>query len=281
MNVGDKLIKLLLTLVMLISIAGCSKKDQRVEIQVFIAASLNNVMQEVAKKFNQKYPDVKILYNVDSSGTLMTQIQAGYECDIFFSAASKQMDNLEKDGLLVNDSRVDLLNNQVVLIALKNSNTKVNGLMTLNKAQNMALASGSVPVGKYTREALVNLGLLEQSADVSKITTSTVAKKLGNIEISEQDNVSKVLIAVLEGNCEVGTVYYSDLYGYKDKLQILEEVNQDLTGNVVYPVARVKNKDADAKRCEMADIFFKYLQSDETKEIFKTYYFDPDFKSEE
>ncbi|EJW96265.1 molybdenum ABC transporter, periplasmic molybdate-binding protein, partial [gut metagenome] len=80
---------------------GTSEKKEETEIQVFIAASLNTVMTELAKKYEKEHPEVKITYNADSSGTLLTQIEEGYECDLFFSAAQKQMDQLEADGLIV------------------------------------------------------------------------------------------------------------------------------------------------------------------------------------
>ena len=68
---------------------------EEVELQVFIAASLNTCMQEVAAKYNEEHPNVKIVYNADSSGKLLTQIEEGYTCDVFFSAAQKQMNTLE------------------------------------------------------------------------------------------------------------------------------------------------------------------------------------------
>ena len=245
------------------------------EIQVFIAASLNTVMEEVAKQYNETQPNVKVTFNADSSGTLLTQIEEGYECDLFFSAAQKQMDTLEKDDkLLVDGTRANVVNNQVVLITLKDSGTKVTGMANLQDAQSIALAGGSVPVGKYTRQALVNMGILPAADDVSKITTEEVSAALGGTEISEQDNVSKVLIAVTEGSCEVGTTYYSDTYGYEDKLDILETVSYDLTGNVIYPIAQVKNAEADALQAEAAADFEKFILSDTAKKIFDAYYFD-------
>lgn len=244
------------------------------EIQVFIAASLNTVMTELAKQYNEKHPKVKITFNADSSGTLMTQIQEGYECDIFFSAAQKQMDELEKDGLLVEGTRADVLNNQVVVLALKDSQTKVRGLETLNQAESIALAGGSVPVGKYTRQALVSLGILPETEDVSQITTQEISEALGGVEISEQDNVSKVLMAVTEGSCEVGTTYYSDTYGYEDKVKILETVGYDKTGNVIYPIARVHNDEADETQNKAAEDFLAFILSDEAKAVFDSYYFD-------
>lgn len=254
--------------------SGSGEAAEETEIQVFIAASLNTVMTELAEMYNEEHPEVKITYNADSSGTLLTQIQEGYECDIFFSAAQKQMDDLEADGLMVEGTRADVVNNQVVVVSLKDSGTKVTGLENLNEAESIALAGGSVPVGRYTRQALVNLGTLPETDDPASITTQEVSEALGGVEISEQDNVSKVLTAVVEGSCEVGTTYYSDTYGFEDQLDILQTVSYDLTGNVIYPIARVVNEEADDAQTAAAEDFLEFILSDEAKAVFESYYFD-------
>lgn len=248
----------------------------KTQIQVFIAASLNTVMTDLAAKYNENHPDVEIVYNADSSGKLMEQIENGFACDIFFSAATKQMDQLETDGLLVDGSRKNVVNNQVVVVTRKDSGTAVTGLADIGKASSIAMADGSVPVGKYTRQAMVNLGLLEQTDDVSAITTKEVSDALGGVEISEQGNVSQVLTAVAEGNCEVGTTYYSDTCGYEDQLDILEKVSYDLTGNVIYPIALVKNDEVTEAETAAAEEFLTYVTSDEAKSVFDSYYFDTD-----
>ena len=240
--------------------SGADAEAEETEIQVFIAASLNTVMTELADMYSEEHPEVKITYNADSSGTLLTQIREGYECDIFFSAAQKQMDDLEADGLMVEGTRADVVNNQVVVVSLKDSGTKVTGLEDLGEAESIALAGGSVPVGRYTRQALM--------------TTEEVSEALGGVEISEQDNVSKVLTAVVEGSCEVGTTYYSDTYGYEDDLDILQTVSYDLTGDVIYPIARVANEEADDAQTDAAEDFLQFILSDEAKAVFESYYFD-------
>ena len=253
---------------------GTDTEAEETEIQVFIAASLNTVMTELADMYNEEHPEVKITYNPDSSGTLLTQIEEGYECDIFFSAAQKQMDDLEADGLMVEGTRADVVNNQVVVVSLKDSGTKVTGLENLGEAESVALAGGSVPVGRYTRQALINLGILPKTDDPASITTEEVSEALGGVEISEQDNVSKVLTAVAEGSCEVGTTYYSDTYGYEDQLDILQTVSYDLTGDVIYPIARVVNEEADDAQTAAAEDFLEFILSDEAKAVFESYYFD-------
>mgnify|MGYP000405864947 FL=1 len=246
-------------------------------ITVFAAASLENALNEVIEKYNESQPNVTVVPSYDSSGTLLAQIEEGAACDVFFSAAQKQMDQLEKtDGLVVDGTRKNVVNNQVVVVTRKDSGTKVTGLETLKEASSIALAGGSVPVGKYTRQALVNLGILDKVDDVSTIPTETISEKLGGVEISEQDNVSKVLAAVVEGSCEVGTTYYSDTYGYEDELNILQTVSYDLTGNVIYPIAQVKNDEASDAEVSEAKDFIDFVTSDKAKTIFQKYYFDTD-----
>ena len=215
-------------------------------VTVFAAKSLNMVMEELIAEYNKTQPNVSIVGSYDSSGTLLTQIEEGAACDVFFSAAVKQMNQLdETDGLVVDGTRHNVVNNQVCLVTYKESNTEVTSLEDLNKASSIALADGSVPVGKYTRQALVNAGILEKADDVSTIPTATVSEALGGVEINECANVGAVTSAVAEGSNEVGTVYYSDTYGLEDCLEILQVIPYDLTGDVIYPVAQVQNPEAE------------------------------------
>ena len=200
-----------------ILLAGCGNsntgnaKAEETTVTLFAAKSLNSVMDELIAEYNKKNPNVKIVGSYDSSGTLLTQIEEGAACYIFFSAAQKLMDQLaDDDGLVVDGTRYNVVNNQVCVVTYKESNTKVTGLADIGKASSFALADGSVPVGKYTRQALVNAGMLEGAEDVSIITADEVSKALGGVEINECANVGAVTSAVAEGSNEVGTVYYSD-----------------------------------------------------------------------
>lgn len=252
---------------------------EKTEVQVFVAASLKNVMEDLGQQYEKEHPEVKLVFNADSSGKLLSQIQEGYDCDIFFSAAQKQMNTLEEEGNLVEGTRKNVVNNQLCVITLKDSGTKVSGLETLKDAKSIALADGTVPVGKYTRQALLALKILPETEDVSKISTKEVSEALGGVEISEQSNVSKVLAAVVEGSSEVGTTYYSDTYGYEDKIQILEKVPYDLTGNVIYPIAQIKNEEASQEEQDAAKDFLAFVTSDNAKTTFQKYYFDTNVES--
>jgi molybdate transport system substrate-binding protein len=256
-------------------LAGCgykaSDKKEEVTITVFAAKSLNQVMEELIAEFQKTHENVNVQGSYDSSGTLMVQIEEGADCDVFFSAAVKQMNQLdETDGLVVEGTRHNVVNNQVCVVTYKESNTKVTGLKDIKNAD------GSVPVGKYTRQAMVNAGMLEKADDVSKISTTDISEALGGVEINECANVGVVTSAVAEGSNEVGTVYYSDTYGLEDRLEILEKIPYDLTGDVIYPVAQIQNSEADEAEATTAKEFVDFLITDDAKEIFQKYYFDTD-----
>ena len=224
-------------------------EDTSGDLYVFIAASLNNAMEEIQKDFNEDYPDVNILYNADSSGTLQTQIEEGSRCDIFFSAATKQMDALVDEELAKKDSVVDLLENKVVLIKPKGGETKVTGFENITDAANIALAGEDVPVGQYAREIFKNLGIED---DVNKM------------EINEGKNVTEVLASVSEGSNEVGIVYATDAASVADKVDIIAEAPEgSLKTPVLYPVGLTEDKEASDSEAAAADAFLAYLQTDE------------------
>ncbi len=229
------------------------------EVYAFIAASLKNAMEEIQTNFNETYPDVEILYNPDSSGTLQTQIEEGARCDIFFSAATKQMDALVEEGLADGDSVVDLLENKVVLIKPKDGKTKVTGFENITDAANLALAGESVPVGQYSREIFENLGITDE---------------VNNMEINEGKNVTDVLTSVSEGSNEVGIVYATDAASVADSVDIIAEAPEgSLNTPVLYPVGLVEDKEASDEDAAAVAAFFEYLQSDEAIAVFEKYGF--------
>lgn len=251
-------------------------ETESVSVNVFAAASLTAVMEEFEASFEEANPGVDIVINADSSGALLTQIQEGAPCDVFFSAAQKQMDELETAGMVVDGTRTNVVNNQLVVVTQPDSDTAVTGLVNIGSAKSIALADGSVPVGKYTRQAMIKLGLLNEVEDPTTITTAEVSEQLGGVEISEQGNVSKVLSAVEEGSCEVGTTYLSDTIGHEDNIKIIETVGYDVTGDIIYPVAQINNPDADDAEKEAAYNFITFITNDGAKEIYQKFGFDTD-----
>ena len=231
------------------------------EVYVFIAASLANAMEEIQKDFNQKYPDVEIFYNADSSGTLQTQIEEGSRCDIFFSAAEKQMDALVEEKLAKEDSVVDLLENKVVLIKLKDAETKVTGFENITEAENLALAGEDVPVGQYAREIFTNLEIMDQVEEM---------------EINEGKNVTEVLAAITQGSNEVGVVYATDAASVADQVDIIAEAPAEaLKTPVLYPVGLTVDEEASSAEQVAAEAFLEYLQTEDAKIVFEEHGFSP------
>lgn len=243
------------------------------EVQLFIAASLEGVFQEIIPLYEAIQPNVTITYNADSSGTLMTQIEEGFACDVFFSASKAKVDTLDEEGLVVEGSRVNLLCNKLALITPKDSGTTVTGFADLANAKSMALADGSVPAGKYARQVLISLGILDGSKGAADYTTAEVSEALGGLEINECSNVSKVKEAIKEGSNEVGAVYYSDAYSIKDDIDILEIADSSLTGDILYPVCLIENPQATEAETAAAADFIAFLQTDAVKTLFEDYMF--------
>lgn len=282
-----KLLVIALALAMVFAMTACGGGTESEEtetaaekttVNVFAAASLGAVMAEFESGFEKANPDVDIVVNADSSGTLLTQIQEGAPCDIFFSAAQKQMDELEGAGMVADGTRKNVVNNQLVVITQPDSGTAVTGLADIGNAKSIALADGSVPVGKYTRVAMINLGLLQEVEDPATIATGEISEQLGGVEISEQGNVSKVLVAVEEASSEVGTTYLSDTFGHEDKVKVIEKVSNEISGDIIYPAAQIVNKDADDAETSAASDFLAYITNDEAKELYQQYGFDTDVK---
>ena len=276
-----KIYAIILAIIIVMGFTACGTSQEgsssgKIEVSVFVAASLNSVMEELKAEFEAEHEDVTILINADSSGVLMTQIQEGAACDLFFSASQKQMNILEEEGMLLEGTRKNVLNNKLVVLTQADSDTEVTGITNLGKASSIALAGGSVPAGDYTRRALVHLGMLDETDEPGAYTTQEVSDALGGVEISEQSNVSKVLTAVVEGSCEVGTTYLSDTYGQEEKVRIIEEVPYEVTGNIIYPAALIANPDASDEEASAAAEFFGFITGDRAKELYAKHLFDPD-----
>lgn len=241
------------------SVQAAAAEDASGDLYVFIAASLSNAMEEIQKDFNETYPDVEILYNADSSGTLQTQIEEGARCDIFFSAADKQMDALVDEDLAKKDTVEDILENKVVLIKPKDGETKVTGFENITDAANIALAGDSVPVGQYSREIFDNLGITDE---------------VNKMEINEGKNVSEVLAAVSEGSNEIGIVYATDAASVVDKVDVIAEAPADaLKTPVLYPVGLIEDKEASEDDTAAAEAFLEYIKSDDAMKVFEKYGF--------
>lgn len=234
--------------------SGKNQSAQVTEITVSAAASLKDALGEIQKLYAAKKPEVKVTISFGSSGELQQQIEQGSPVDLFFSAGKKQMDNLEKENLIIRESRSDILSNDMVLIVGKDNNT-VKSFRDLSKPSVKNIGIGtpeSVPAGKYAKETLTSMKLWD-----------TLKPKL----VPAKD-VRQVLAYVETGNAEAGLVYGSDAL-ISDKVKIAAVAPADSHKPIVYPAAIV----AATKNRAAAEDFLNFLHSKEATGVFLKYGF--------
>lgn len=242
-------------------VAGCGGEQKAaapqapVELTVSAAVSMKDALTEIQQAYQAKNPNVKLAFNFGASGALQKQIEEGAPADIFISAAVKQMDELAKKKLIKEDSRKDLLLNQLVLIAPKASALALTGFGDLAKAEVKQFAMGapeSVPAGQYTQQVLKKLGI------DGSVQPKTVQAK----------DVRTVLAYVETGNVEAGAVYKTDAL-VSDKVKIIAAAPADSHAPIVYPMAVL----AGTKQPAAAEAFAAFLRGAESKAIFEKYGF--------
>lgn len=282
-----KVLCLLLALIAGTTLAACTKKDNtdekateaKKEVNLFIAASLSDAVGELVKDFEAQNADVKVVVNADSSGKLKSQIMEGFDCDIFLSASTKEIKELNEKGMLVDNSTMDLLQNQLAIIAYKDYDGAVKGLDNVKDAKSIALPYGSVPAGFYARKALIADGILkvenQDNKAVKAITGKTVSEALGGITISEKENVSVALSSVAEKSTEIGFVYVSDVKR-NENVKIVNIIDVEKTGKITYPIAKVKSKKDTKDKTEVIDKLYKALSDDKAKKVYEKYGFKVD-----
>ena len=230
-----------------------SNETAPVEILVVAAASLQNSMEEIGENYQKENPDDIVIYTFGSSGTLQEQIEQGAPVDVFMSAALKQMETLEKEGLILDGTKKELLENKLVLIVPKDSKLGITSFEDILKAPLIALGDPeSVPVGQYAEEVFTSLNNLD---DVKK--QATYGK-----------DVTEVLSWVSTGNADAGVVYATDAKSC-DSVTVVAEAPEGSTSRVIYPAAVVK----DTKSVEAAKAFVEYLTTDEALGVFEKYGF--------
>lgn len=228
---------------------------QTVELTVSAAASLQNALEAITPEFHAAYPTVEISYNFGASGALQQQIEQGAPADIFFSAAAKQMDVLAEKGLILKDSRQDILTNSLVLIAPAQSQIAVTDIAQLKEAEVGIVAVGefrSVPAGQYAEQLFTKLNLLEPLQ--SKLVFS--------------NNVRGVLAAVESGNADVGLVYATDA-ALSERIKVLATAPAATHQPIVYPIAVV----SDRPHPDAAKTYIAFLQTPAAQTKFKEFGF--------
>lgn len=245
--------------------ASATNESEQVDLIVFAAASMTETLTELSNAYMEENPNVNVVLNFDSSGTLKTQIQEGADCDVFISAGQLQMDQLDAnadssvntEGLdyVLEDSRFDILENKVALV-VPDDNTKniqsFNDMKTGLEDGSILLAMGNsdVPVGQYTQKILSYLNLEE-----------TALANAGNITYGS--NVKEVTTQVSEAAVDCGIVYQTD--AYSAGLTVVDTATSEMCGQVIYPAA-VLNV---SKHPDIAKDYLNFLTSDEADAVFE------------
>lgn len=246
-----KLKKIILGLT-LIFLIGCNvKSSAKNEVNVYVAASLENAMNEIVNDF-EKNNDVNVLINSGSSENLMLQIEEGAKCDIFFPASEVQMKNLINKGLIDEKNVVNLLSNRIVLIKAKGSNSNVTSFENAFLAKNIAIGGEGVPIGNYARQVFTLIGNFNNIMDM---------------EINEGANTTAVLTSVAEGANEIGVVYKTDALSMADKVEIIDEADF-FDDKIIYPLGVLENSNN-----ENVKKLYEYILSEESKSVFERYGF--------
>ncbi|MCC8357303.1 MAG: molybdate ABC transporter substrate-binding protein [Oscillospiraceae bacterium] len=241
------------------------------ELIVFAAASMTETLTEIGDLFMEANPDVEIVFNFDSSGTLKTQIEEGADCDVFISAGQKQMDQLDitadesvnTDGLdfVISETRFDILENKVTLAVPEGNPAGIESfdqLAELLAAGDVFLAMGNedVPVGQYTQLILEYYGLDEEEL-------------ASNGCITYGSNVKEVTTQVSEATVDCGIIYATD--AYSAGLTVVDSATAEMCGQVIYPAA-VLNITSNQ---ELAEAFLEFCTSDEASAILESVGFTP------
>jgi molybdate transport system substrate-binding protein len=226
------------------------------ELIVSAAASLTNALKEVAGQFEKTHPGAKIVCNFAASGPLLQQIAQGAPVDVFASADQKTMNQAQDKGLIVPASRKNFVSNNLVLIAPEKSGLPIVSLkdLALPEVKRVALGNpATVPVGRYTQEALTTAGLWESL----------------NPKFIYGESVRQVLDYVSRGEVEAGFVFATDAAIAKGKVKIVAGVQGHQP--IVYPAALV----AAGQKQALAQSFLDFILSPAAQEIFKKYGFGP------
>lgn len=245
--------------------ASAETEADQVELVVFAAASMTETLTELSNAHMEENPNVDVVLNFDSSGTLKTQIQEGADCDVFISAGQLQMDQLDAnadpsvntEGLdfVLEDSRFDILENKVALAVPDDNPKNINSYDDMKAGLEdgsilLAMGNSDVPVGQYTQKILTYLGLDE-----------TALANAGNITYGS--NVKEVTTQVSEAAVDCGIIYQTD--AYSAGLTVVDTATPEMCGQVIYPAA-VLNV---SKNPDVAKDYLDFLTSDDADAVFE------------
>ena len=279
-----KIVSWLLVCMMALSLMACGSKPiketaevpateaevtaavEKEELIIFAAASMTETLTAISELYKEENPNVDLIFNFDSSGTLKTQIQEGAACDLFISAGQKQMDqldiasnseiNTERLDYVLEGTRINILENKVTLCVSETSDAGVENFDDLASALKqgevlMAMGNSDVPVGQYTQKILAFYELNEEELANAGV-------------ISYGSNVKEVTTQVTEGSVDCGVIYCTD--AFSAGLIVKDSATAEMCGQVIYPAAVLKV----SENQELAKEFLAFIQKDACMEIFES-----------
>ena len=270
-----KIVSWLLACMMGLSLMACGSKPteeaaeqpatEKEELIVFAAASMTETLTAISELYKEENPNVDLIFNFDSSGTLKTQIQEGADCDLFISAGQKQMNQLDinadpeinTEGLdyVLEGTRINILENKVTLCVSETSEAGIETFDDLAAALKdgnilMAMGNSDVPVGQYTQKILTYYELSEEELANAGV-------------ISYGSNVKEVTTQVSEGSVDCGVIYCTD--AFSAGLTVKDSATAEMCGQVIYPAAILNV----SENQELAKEFLAFIQTDACMEIFE------------
>ena len=241
--------------------APAENGSEEARVVVFAAGSLTEALTEIGEKYGAVEPGVQLIFSFDSSGALRTRLGEGAECDLFLSAAPKQMNEVEELGLLVTDSRVELLESKVVLAVPEGNPAGIDSYdMLAGRLESgdvvLAIGNSDVPVGQYTQKIFDHYSLKEKALNASGVLTYG-------------SNVKEIVSQLKEGSVDCGIIYATD--AFSAGLTVVDTATAEMCGQVIYPAAVLN---AGAHQTE-AQVFLDYLTGSEAGEVFSSLGFTP------
>ncbi|MFF2500898.1 molybdate ABC transporter substrate-binding protein [Peribacillus sp. NPDC058075] len=261
-----KIYLLIFSIMMLVIVgAGCSsdeekgtekqtqQADEKVELMVSAAASLQDALNDIKKSFEKENANVEVHYNFGASGALQQQISQGAPVDLFFSAAEDKFDKLVEEDLIEEKNGIDLVGNDLVLVVPKDSDKGIKAIEDLTKSTKISIGTPeSVPAGQYAKQTLEKLNLWKE------IEGKLVYAK----------DVRQVLTYVETGNVDAGLVYKTDALS-SEKVEIVAVADKEVHDPIIYPVGVIK----ESSHPKEAQLFYEYLQNKDSKKVFEKYGF--------
>lgn len=252
-----KLLSTACVLFMCANITACQSNNNssKTTLTVFAASSMTETMEKIADIYEKNNKNINVEFNFDSSGTLKTQIEQGAVCDLFISAAQKQMNELGEDFVDTN-SRIDLLENKVVMIVPENSNSNITSFEDVKSVNLISLGNSDVPVGQYSEQIFKSLNLWDELNNSNRISFAS--------------NVKEVVSQVASASVDCGVVYATDVT--KDsKVKIVANAPEGSCDQAIYPASVLKISENKTE----AQKFLDFLSEDECKDIFSEAGFTP------